>query len=298
MRSLILALIVGLIFGIGARPVPAATAPSFDYDRSAPLDVRIAKSWQEGSATFEDLTFAAPAGRVHAELVMPTEEKKTGPCVLFVHWLGDPKTTNLTEFLPDARALSAKGVTSLLVDAMWAQPGWFDTLRRPDTDFDDSVRQVIALRRALDVLQAQPHVDATRIAYVGHDFGSMYGAILSAVDPRPTCYVLMAGVPTLSEWFLLGVQPKDKAAYVDRMSALDPIKYLARSKARSFMFQDALKDSYVPVREAEAFAEAAPGERASFFYASDHALAAPQITDDRLQWLTARLLGRKAMERG
>ena len=295
MRRVIISTLMGVLFSMSAS---AAQAPSFSYDRSAPLDVRIARSWHEGSTSFEDLTFAVPGERVHAELVTPSEEKKTGPGVLFVHWLGDPKTTNLTEFLPDARALAAKGITSLLVDAMWSQPDWFDKLRRPDTDFDDSVRQVVALRRALDVLQAQPHVEATRIAYVGHDFGSMYGAILSAVDPRPACYVLMAGVPTLSEWFLLGAQPKDKATYVDRMSALDPIKYLAHSKARCFMFQDALKDSYVPVHEAEAFADAAPGERASFFYASDHALAAPHIMDDRLQWLTARLLGRKAMERG
>ncbi len=33
------------------------------------------------------------------------------PAVLFVHWLGDPATTNHTEFEADARPLALLGVT-------------------------------------------------------------------------------------------------------------------------------------------------------------------------------------------
>jgi len=40
---------------------------------------------------------------------------------------------------------------------------------------------------------AQPGVDPTRIAYVGHDFGAMYGCILLALDHRISYGVLMAG---------------------------------------------------------------------------------------------------------
>ncbi len=294
-RVFVVASLVGALAGsIGSRPadVRAASTPDFSYNHSAPLDVRVIRTWRDASASYQELTFASPVrGRVHAEIVAGARNGLSrGPGILFVHWLGDPKTTNLTEFAADARALAARGVTSLLVDAQWAQRGWFEKVRKPDTDYADSVRQVVDLRRALDVLAAQPGVDPANIAYVGHDFGAMYGAILSAVDPRPRCYALMAGVPTLSEWFLLGTAPKDKPAYLAQMAPLDPVAFLSRSKARCFLFQDALKDEYVPVKEAEAFAAAAPGERASYLYQSDHALAKPQITSDRLAWLAARLL--------
>jgi dienelactone hydrolase len=270
----------------------SSTLPAsvFSYDASRPLDLRIARTWREGTTTFEDATFASPFGRrIHAEIVLPPGTAMH-PGVLFVHWLGDVKTTNLTEFLPDARSLAGHGVASVLVDAMWAQPGWFDKVRSTETDYEQSIRQVVDLRRALDLLVAQPHVDSNDIAYVGHDFGAMYGAVLSGLDGRPKCYVLMAGVPTFSEWYLLGTPPKNKPAYVAQMRPLDPPGYLARSSARCFLFQDALKDQYVPVSEAQSFAAPAPGERGILFYRSDHGLADPEIMTDRLSWLTTRLL--------
>jgi len=271
-----------------AAPSPRLPASAFSYDARAPLAVKIARTWHDGSVTFEDLTFASGGNRIHAEVVLP-KGASPHPGALFVHWLGDPKTTNLTEFVADARALAAGGVASVLVDAIWAQPHWFDKLRSTSTDYSASIAQVVALRRALDLLETQPNVDSSKIAYVGHDFGAMYGAILSAVDPRPKYYVLMAGVPTLTEWYLLGAPPKDKTQYAKQMRVLDPIDFLTRSSARHFLFQYALKDEYVPLAEAERFASSAPGERAAYFYVSDHKLGQPEIAADRLAWLKARL---------
>ena len=47
---------------------------------------------------------------------------------------------------------------------------------------------------------AHPQIDEARLAYVAHDFGAMYGAVLAGVDPRPQWYVLMAGTPVFSDW--------------------------------------------------------------------------------------------------
>jgi len=284
--------ILALLFVLSALPSPARAllpASSFAYDASAPLDVRAAHSWQEGTTQFQDVTFAAGAGRrIHAQIVLPASSVSR-PGVLFVHWLGDPKTTNLTEFLPDARALAKRGVASVLVDAMWAAPDWFDKGRSPDTDLADSIRQVVDLRRALDLLAAQPNVDPHAIAYVGHDFGAMYGAVLSGLDPRPQYYVFMAGTTSFSDWFLLGAQPKDKAAFVTQMAGIDPTGFLAQSGARHFLFQFALHDQYVKVSDAQRFAAAAPGECGAFYYDADHGLAGAQILSDRLTWLESRL---------
>ena len=79
------------------------------------------------------------------------------PGVLFVHWLGDAKTTNHTEFEPDAIALARKGATSLLVDALWSDPAWFDPWASPlDADERTTEGQVADLRRALDALPPSP----------------------------------------------------------------------------------------------------------------------------------------------
>jgi hypothetical protein len=123
---------------------------------------------------------------------------KLRPGVLFVHWLGDPKTTNLMEFVPEALMLAKSGVTSLLIDAFWAKPDWFEKGRAPTTDYADSLRQVAQLRGALDALVARSSVDAKRVAFVGHDFGAMYGAVLAGFDHRPHYYVFIAGVPTFA----------------------------------------------------------------------------------------------------
>ncbi len=284
------ALLVCLIMvgsAANAHPLPAS---AFSYDASKPLDIRVLDSNESDGIHRDDVTFAAPGGgRIHARILRPISSTGRHAGVLFVHWLGDPKTTNLTEFEPDAVALAKKGITCLLVDAMWSQPHWFMHVRSTANDYADSIAQVVDLRRALDVLQQQPGVDPERIAYVGHDFGAMYGAVLSGVDPRPRWYVLMAGTTSFSQWFLLGKKPKNIAAYTAQMSVLDPGPYLAASKAQSYLFQFSVKDEYITPKRQLAFFSAAPLPRALYLYDADHSLSIPQAFKDRLSWLLEHL---------
>lgn len=276
-----------LTSGAAANPLAAS---AFSYAAQAPPGLRIAHRTLTSFGLEEDVTFAAPGGgRIHGEIMLPRNAAKPHAGVLFVHWLGDPATTNLHEFEPDARMLARHGITSLLVDAMWSQPHWFMRVRSTDTDYRDSIAQVVNLRRALDVLQAQPGVDSHRLAYVGHDFGAMYGAVLSGVDPRPRWYVLMAGTATFSEWYLLGKKPANVDAYIAQMAPLDPGGYLARSKAEAFLFQFSQKDEYITPEKQLQFFSAAPLPKALYLYAADHSLRIPQAASDRLAWLLRRL---------
>src|SRR5262249_53575147 len=199
-----------------------------------------------------DVSFAAATAgeRTRAFLVVPKNADKRS-AVLWVHWLGEPKTTNRTEFLDDAVELARTGTISLLVDAQWSAPRWLKT-RTTDGDYDASIRQVKALRRALDVLLAEPGIDAARVGFVGHDFGGMYGSLLAAVDPRARFYVIMAVTTKLSDWFLLGAPPKSKPDYVARMAPLEPTLYLARARA-AFLFQFAKNDEYVTKAHADEY---------------------------------------------
>ena len=144
--------------------------------------------------------------------------------MLFVHWYGPPRpTSNRTQFVPDAIELAKSGVVSLLIDTPWSMPEYFK-LRTRDEDYSRSIQQVKDLRRALDVLLAQPNVDPARVAYVGHDFGAMYGALAAAADDRVHAFVFMAGAPSFTDWFLYGapMAPDAKQKFIDQMAPLDP----------------------------------------------------------------------------
>lgn len=270
----------------------ALDAASFAYT-PAPLNARVASSSTENGVRRSLVTFRSGDRTLTAEIVAPAQGGR-GPGVLFVHWLGDAATTNHKEFEPDAVALAEKGVTSVLLDAMWStvvngKRDWFSKGRSTDTDYQKSIEQVVDLRRSLDLLTAQPGVDQNRIAYVAHDFGAMYGAVLAGVDPRPRYYVLMAGNPSFADWYLLGKKPADVAAYRAQMEPLDPLPYLTRSKARGFLFQFASHDEYVTLAAATQFFSAARPPRAMNVYDARHDLNVPLARRDRLDWLQARL---------
>ena len=146
-----------------------------------------------------------------------------GRRVLFVHWYGPPRpTSNRTQFIPDAIELAKSGVVSLLIDTPWSVPEFFK-LRKREDDYARSVQQPKDLRRALDVLVSLPRIDAARVAYVGHDFGAMYGTLAAAADRRIRAFVFMAGAPSFTDWFLYGppMPPDARQAFIDQMAPLD-----------------------------------------------------------------------------
>ena len=81
--------------------------------------------------------------------------------------------------------LAGSGTVSLLVDTPWATENWFPT-RDAAKDYEFTVQMTRDVRRALDALLAQPGIDTSRVAIVGHDFGAMWGALAAAADPRVT----------------------------------------------------------------------------------------------------------------
>jgi len=238
------------------------------------------------------LTFGGPGEKpTSAVLLTPATAAKNAPGILWVHWLGEVATTNHTEFMSDAAELAKHGAVSLLVDMPWSQKDWFTGVRAPDTDYADTIAQVVTLRRALDCLSAVPGIDKTRLAYVGHDFGAMDGALLLAVDDRPQYAVLMA--PTLSywEWYLLGKLPADPAAYVAQMSAFDLPGWLAKGKQKATLLQFGQNDEYVSQATGIALRNAVPNrDRTLKAYKLDHALDDITAHDDRRAWLIAHLI--------
>ena len=237
-----LLLVAGALAGLAAQSAPSW----FAYDRARPFGITVTGTESRGAATVTDLTYdRLTTGRRGAYLVTPaTPPKARRPGVLFVHWYEPPNpTSSRKEFLEDAVALAADGVTSLLIDTMWSDPAWFQS-RDPENDLGHSIEQVKELRRALDLLASRPGVDGSHLIYVGHDFGAMYGALTAGVEaPRLKAFVFMAGTQSFSDWFLLWPKRDEPARrqVIARLALLDPTRHLplARSAADPLPVRDA-----------------------------------------------------------
>ncbi len=245
---------------------PAAWRELFAYDAAAPLDVQVASTVRMPAAVVQDVTFVPrpdrPAERLAAYIVAPATPGASMPAVVWVHWLGEPATTNRTEFLAEATALAARGVVSVLVDAMWSTPRWYRN-RVLEEDSATSIGQVVSLRRSLDLVLAQPGVDRGRVALVGHDYGAMYGAIVAGVDGRAKTHVLIAATASLLDWaFFYGKKPVSMETYRREHDALSLCDHLATADKVSFFFQFAEKDEYVTLAKAQALFDAANGREA------------------------------------
>jgi hypothetical protein len=145
MRALLLAVIVA-----ASCPALALCADDFDaqaalfrYDPAVDLKVEEAGVEKQGTVSVHDIRFAPVPGAdpVKAYVVVP-EGKGPFAGVLWVHWLGEPATTNRTQFLKEAVELAPKGMVSLLVEGMWSAPDWYGKRVRSRTTTTRSGRSL------------------------------------------------------------------------------------------------------------------------------------------------------------
>ena len=263
-----------------------APPPSFDYDRSKPV---VLARVDGADVTVRPVTYEQLDGsRNAATLVLPGARwRGPHPVILFLHWYEPPRpTSNRTEFLAEAVELAGAGTVSLLVDTPWARENWFPT-RDAASDYDFTARMTKNVRRALDVLLAQPDVDKTRIAVVGHDFGAMWGALAVAADPRVTHFVYMAGTRSFTDWYLFAPKKEgaEKDAFVAKLAPFDPIAHLARISPRPVLLQFGTRDTFVKNEAAAAMADAITGPKTVKTYDFEHELTY-QARLDRIAWLT------------
>ena len=273
-----------------------ATSP-FDYEATADLAVTIHARHEQDGARITDLSFAAdptqPAQQTRAYLIAPlgATSERSHPAILWGHWLGEPETTNRSQYLDEAIAWARDhGAVSLLPDAMWAAPGWYRN-RVLTEDREHGVRQVIAFRRAMDLLFAQLEADPSRAAFVAHDYSAMYGAIALAHDDRIRHAVFIAAAPTLEDWAFYVTKPDDMAAYLAANRDLHLPTHLAALRGREVLLQWAEEDFYVPADRRETFVAALAAEKTVKIYAgAGHEMTEPpSIRADRSAWLERAL---------
>jgi predicted esterase len=261
-----------------------------EYQTFESKDVRML-----GKRTAEDvesqlLVIQTPFGyRRVAELFRPIGEGSFA-VILFSHWYepGSPDS-NRSQFVEEAKEMARAGAVSLLIEALWSDPDFF-LKRTQEEDAQNSVEEIVNTRRAIDLLLSQVNIDPQRFAYVGHDFGGMYGVLAGSLDQRPSYYVIMAATPRFPDWYLYSPKLEGEArqAFIRQMSEIDPITHVPNLSPAELLFQFGTDDPHVPKERAEEFFAAAKNPKEIKWYESGHGLN-ETATLDRKAWLKEKL---------
>jgi dienelactone hydrolase len=296
-RSCQFILLLGMLM-FNATPSQAQDADlirHFDYDDRRPIGIRELGVERRGEVAIHDITYASPKGGiVPAYLVVP-EGKGPFAAVIWGHWYwSNSSMRNRKEFLDEAVALAQAGVVSLLTDGPIARPGHMAN-KEPlnEQDVTDLVQQVTDMRRGVDLLLARKDVDPKRVAYVGHSYNAVVGAILSGVERRFKAFVLMAATmsdevsmkfPEYQQYRKeIGAEKFD--AYNAKYSWTDQGKYVSHAAPAVVFLQYGSQEKFITPERARLYAAVVSDPKRFELYDAPHALNAA-ARRDRIAFLT------------
>jgi dienelactone hydrolase len=256
----------------------------YDYEPGA-LDVQEGESRERDGAVVRDLSYAGPEERITAYYVTPQGDGPF-PAVVFMHGSPGQRVT----FLGEAVELAQRGIASVLPDAPFAR-----SPRPPDVDFTDGdparlSQLVIELRRAVDFLVEQDEVDPSRLGYVGFSWGGSLGANFAAVERRVGSFVLISGVPRLSERLVeIGEEREIEGleGYADVIEPYDAVNYLGDVVPNALYLQFGEQDTAPSPEQGREMMDAASEPKEMHLYDAGHELN-DEAKADRANWLAQR----------
>ena len=251
-------------------PAFAVLRTMFAYDETEPLGYTAEASGMDVPAgtVCKWITFQSQGSTATGYLVTP---KGAGPypVVLFAHGWG----MGAEHWLDQAGAVARKGYASLLVDEVGSSAYYtYDA----DLELPAWVQYVIQTRRALDLIETLPQLDASRIGFVGLSNGGTLGGLLAGVDDRVKAYVLLgaAGMLKSGQWerrHEKNTPIRSAAAFARwkaRVSVIDYVTYVSHARGR-ILFLAGNTDT-LAVDEARDCLAAAPARKTLHVYKGDH----------------------------
>jgi dienelactone hydrolase len=268
-----------------AAPIPVLR---FSYPTAAPL--RYVDGGRVNRRSYpiaiHDVSFVSDGKRVKGFLLIPPGSGRR-PAVVFVHGAGGDRGSLLVQ----AAWLAARNVVTLAItepSSGYPPPVSSSLARRLRQVRDVQVEDVVAERRAVDVLQTLPEVDPKRIGYVGLSAGAKTGVLVAASEPRLKALALLsAGGAPISD-FVARAPAHLKSDTRRILGSIDPIRYAARVRPGTVLLENGYKDEIVPRQGLVNIVEAAPKGTVVRWYDAGHELNEGAY-HDAYDWLATKL---------
>ncbi len=280
---------LGLLVALLATGCGGASADddTFAYDADAPLALETGAQLADGRPLdVREISFASGDKQIGGVLVAPPRSEGRVPAVVYLHGSGGDRT----QLLPLATSLATRGAVALTVTLPSGDATPPEGLSAEETlrwQRDTIVADVVAVRRALDVLAADERVDPERLGLVGWSFGGRIGALVAGIDERLRATTLMsAGAAPVSEY--VAAAPADLRDDVEEvLTPIDPLTRIGEAKG-ALLFQAGRSDSVVPGAALQALADAAPDDAELRWYDTEHDLD-ERAHREQLAWLAEKL---------
>jgi dienelactone hydrolase len=234
-----------------------------------------------------DVSYTAGHDRIAAYLVLPPKTDTRVPAVIYLHGSGGDRG----QFVVPATWLAARHAIGLVITAPSATARSVAS-SSPAARLGQQVRleerDVIAVRRGVDLLRRRADVDPSRIGFVGWSAGARAGAILAGVEPRLRTLVLMSGGATPISVYAARAPASLRPTIRRYLTIVDPLRYVGRANPPGLLLQDGRRDQVVPRSALDAVAGAAPKGTTVRWYDADHGLNA-KAYHDQLVWLARKL---------
>jgi cephalosporin-C deacetylase-like acetyl esterase len=151
-----------------------------------------------------------------------------------------------------------------------------------------TVNDVVAVRRAADLLASLPAVDGKRLGYLGWSNGAKTGAFVAATDSRFQALALMsAGADKLAA-FVKAAPAGQKTLVLKGLGSIDPLRYIALARSGTLLLADGRRDTVVPHAALMNMIHAAPKGTLVRWYDAGHELNASAYRA-AFAWLAAKL---------
>jgi cephalosporin-C deacetylase-like acetyl esterase len=265
----------------------AADTPSLDYDKNAPLDLEEHEVAVRDGVTVSLFSYASPkGGRADGMLVRPVKVNQKTGAIIWAH------SSGYVNQLSDAVLMAHDGAVSLLIDPTGG-------MQSAEAARDAMVQTIVDIRRGVDILAAWPVVDPHRIAFVGHSYGAMMGAVAAAVDKRFKAAVFEVGLLGMSVHIRTSPHPwaagirkelGDKLeGFLRVIEPLDAAHYVGHLAPTALLFQSAHIDPGVPDPDAQDFFDAASEPKQLKWYDTGHEVLDIAAIGDRARFLSRQL---------
>jgi dienelactone hydrolase len=241
--------------------------PTFSYDDTASLGLNDRGPIESdvGPVSVHDVSFRSQGLVVTGYLVLPRAPGRH-PAVVLVHGAGGTRN----DLLGRARELALRNIVALTItepssstaSAPATVPERYTSRAR-----EAQIRDVIAVRRAVDVLRSLPAVAPTRIGYLGMSAGGRTGMFIAAAERRIRALVLLCA-------------PAE--------GSIDLLPFLKLARPGSILLQIGRHDTIVPRASLLSAVRAAPTGTTVRWYEAGHGLnnAAHR---DAFAWLVRKL---------